>query len=192
MLAGAELAPADRRLPHANWRITQAEIGELPSGGHVAGLLEFLYQPAVMANTDTGGFARAENTQIAMLGESYKWQRWYFGGADISNPSRPGEPLLYLPLAVLSQVEMNKYGALQSDRNGVQMTARDADGNVVRPAKPAPANRRPCTDTARHGRSGACQRLGSSYCVARLWRRLNRSACTVPAAFFHRAGVYFR
>ncbi|HMV34411.1 MAG TPA: hypothetical protein PKD60_00850, partial [Turneriella sp.] len=57
MLAGAELAPADRRLPHANWRITQAEIGELPSGGHVAGLLEFLYQPAVMANTDTGGFA---------------------------------------------------------------------------------------------------------------------------------------
>ena len=127
MLAGAELAPADRRLPHANWRITQAEIGELPSGGHVAGLLEFLYQPAVMANTDTGGFARAENTQIAMLGESYKWQRWYFGGADISNPSRPGEPLLYLPLAVLSQVEMNKYGALQSDRNGVQMTARDAE-----------------------------------------------------------------
>jgi hypothetical protein len=88
-------------------------------------LLEFLYQPAVMANTDTGGFARAENAQLAMLGESYKWQRYYLGGADISHPSRPGEPLLYLPLASLSQIEMNKYAALQSDRNGIQMAARD-------------------------------------------------------------------
>lgn len=127
MLFGSE---SGRALPPAPWRITQAEIGELPNGGHVAGLLEFLYQPAVMANTDTAGFARAENVQIGMLGESYKWQRWYLGGADISNPSRPGEPLLYLPLAVLSQLEMNKYGTLQVERNGAQMTARDTESAI--------------------------------------------------------------
>jgi hypothetical protein len=125
-LSGVETALPDR-LPAAHWSITQAEIGALPNGGHVAGLLEFLYQPAVMANTDTAGFARAENAQIGMLGESYKWQRWYLGGADISHPSRPGEPLLYLPLAALSQVQLQKYGMLQTDRNGVHMTARDVE-----------------------------------------------------------------
>lgn len=109
-----------------HWRITGEEINLLPNGNHVGNLLEFLYQPAVMANTDTGGFSRIENTQIAMLGESYKWQRWFLGNADISHPSRPGEPLLYLPLASLSTVEMKKYGTLANERNGIHLSARDA------------------------------------------------------------------
>lgn len=117
-------AAPEKKLP-VPWSLTQREIGELPNGGHLGSLLEFLYQPAVMANTDTGGFARAENIQIGMLGESYKWQRWYLGGADISHPSRPGEPMVYMPLQALSQVSAQKYATANVERNGMHLTARD-------------------------------------------------------------------
>ncbi len=108
-------------LPASNWKMTKDEIALMPNGGHVASLLEFFYQPAVMANTDTGGFSRPENVQVSMLGESYKWQRWYFGGADISNPSNPGEPLLYLPLQTLSAVSAEKYAVSSTQKNGIHM-----------------------------------------------------------------------
>lgn len=108
-------------LPASNWKMTKEEIALMPNGGHVASLLEFFYQPAVMANTDTAGFSRPENVQVSMLGESYKWQRWYFGGADISNPSNPGEPLLYLPLHALSNVSAQKYAISATQKNGIHM-----------------------------------------------------------------------
>ena len=100
---------------------TAAELKELPNGNHVASILEFLYQPAILSNPDTGGFARAENVQISMLGESYKWQRWYFAGANISNPGKLGEPLLYLPIGILNDITPEKYGVENTAKNGIHL-----------------------------------------------------------------------
>lgn len=109
------------QLPGSAWKFDRESAINLPNGGHVASILEFFYLPAVMANTDTGGFSRPENVQISQLGESYKWQRWYFAGADISNPSNPGEPLVYMPLAALSGFSAEKYGVSNTQKNGYHM-----------------------------------------------------------------------
>lgn len=104
-----------------SWKLSQRDFRELPNGNHAASLLEFLFQPAVLSNTDTGGFARAENVQISMLGESYRWQRWYFGGANISHPSRPGEPLIYLPIGILGEMTAEKYLSSNTGKNGIHL-----------------------------------------------------------------------
>ena len=109
------------QLPGSAWKFDREAALLLPNGGHVASVLEFFYQPAVMANTDTGGFSRPENVQISQLGESYKWQRWYFAGADISNPSNAGEPLIYMPLAALSGISAEKYAVAGTQKNGYHM-----------------------------------------------------------------------
>lgn len=108
------------------WKMTKDDIAALPNGNHVASLLEFMFQPAVMTNVDTGGFARPEDVKIAMFGESTTWQRWYFGGANITNPSRPGEPLLYVPIGVLAEVSAEKYGVSNTEKNGIHMQALSA------------------------------------------------------------------
>ncbi|MBS0619030.1 MAG: hypothetical protein JSR44_12630 [Spirochaetes bacterium] len=109
------------------WSMTKDDIAALPDGNHVASLLEFMFQPAVMTNVDTGGFSRPEDVKIAMFGESTTWQRWYFGGANISNPGRPGEPLLYIPVGVLAEVGAEKYGVSNTEKNGIHMQALAAN-----------------------------------------------------------------
>ena len=109
------------QLPGSAWKFDRESVALLPNGGHVASILEFFYLPAVMANTDTGGFARPENVQVSQLGESYKWQRWYFAGADISNPSNPGEPLIYMPLHALSSISAEKYAVANTQKNGYHL-----------------------------------------------------------------------
>lgn len=99
------------------------ELKELPHGNHVSSILEFMYLPAILANPDTGGFSRIENTQISMLGESYKWQRWYFNGANISHPGKAGEPFIYLPIGILSEILLEKYAVGNTAKNGIHMNA---------------------------------------------------------------------
>lgn len=110
-----------------DWRFTAADSKELPHGNHVGGLLESYFQPAILSNPDTAGFARAENVQIAMLGESTRWQRWYLGGANISHPGRPGEPLIYMPLSMLSAVSAQKYAVANTAKNGIHLSALPAE-----------------------------------------------------------------
>ncbi len=117
----APVTPTEGSALPKSWSLTKAEVKDLPNGNHAASLLEFMFQPAVLANTDTGGFARAENVQISMLGESYKWQRWYFGGANISNPGKPGEPLLYLPIGILDSLMAEKYLSANTEKNGIHL-----------------------------------------------------------------------
>lgn len=106
------------------------ELKELPHGNHVSSILEFMYQPAILANPDTGGFSRIENTQISMLGESYKWQRWYFNGANIAHPGKPGEPFVYLPIGILSEIALEKYAVGNTAKNGIHMNALKRDAAI--------------------------------------------------------------
>ncbi|MBV6493096.1 MAG: hypothetical protein LDLANPLL_01111 [Turneriella sp.] len=105
------------------FNLSASDLKVLPNGGHVASLLEFLFQPAVLSNTDTGGFSSPERVQVSMFGESHKWQRWYFLGADISNPSSRGEPLIYMPLGVLENITTRKYAVSEANKNGIHLTA---------------------------------------------------------------------
>lgn len=123
----AEHTPSEQT---GDWVLDRKTWDELPIAGHVGSMLEFLYPGAVVANTDTGGFARAENIQFGVLGESYKWQRWFLEESDISNPSAPGEPLVYLPLQALSRVSLRKIGTLSAERNGVHLDVLDAKKNA--------------------------------------------------------------
>lgn len=118
-----EEIPVKAPAGNETWTFTREDMQQLPNGKHVASVLEFYFQPAILANPDTGGFSRAENVQISMLGESYKWQRWYFGGANISHPGRPGEPLLYMPLSMLGSISADKYAASNVGKNGIHMAA---------------------------------------------------------------------
>jgi hypothetical protein len=122
-----EAAKSVPQLPGSAWKFDRESVALLPNGGHVASILEFFYLPAVMANTDTGGFARPENVQVSQLGESYKWQRWYFAGADISNPSNPGEPLVYMPLHALASISAEKYGVANTQKNGYHLQPLTAE-----------------------------------------------------------------
>ncbi|MCS6972547.1 MAG: hypothetical protein NZL89_05935, partial [Leptospiraceae bacterium] len=121
----ALLTKIGAQAPSLRWQLDREQILLLPNGNHVAGLLEFYLPPAVLANPDTAGFARAESVQLSLFGESYKWQRWLWQGSDITHPSRPGEPLLYLPLSLLHTVEAHKYAVLVAERNGIHLSTYD-------------------------------------------------------------------
>lgn len=108
-------------LPAPNWALKKERLQQLPNGNHVASVMEFMYQPAVLVNPDTGGFSRGEDARLSMLGESTRWQRWFFGGANITNPSRPGEPLYYVPVGILGQISAEKYVTGQTEKNGIHM-----------------------------------------------------------------------
>lgn len=121
-ITAEEASPSSVPVSNSEWKMSREELQALPNGNQVASILEFFYQPAILANPDTAGFSRAENVQISMLGESYKWQRWYLGGANISHPSRAGEPLIYMPLSMLSEISAQKYAAGNVAKNGVHMS----------------------------------------------------------------------
>jgi hypothetical protein len=104
-----------------NWKFDREQIEQLPNGNHAASVLEFYFLPAVLSNPDTAGFSRGENVQISMFGESYKWQRWYFAGANISNPSKWGEPMVYIPLSVTANIDAQKYAVSNIAKNGIHL-----------------------------------------------------------------------
>jgi len=120
------LAAADTPLPTQVFSTKQDDFAALPHGNHAGSILEFMYQPAVMVNTDTAGFSRAEDIKISMMGESTRWQRWYALGANITNPARPGEPLIYMPLAFAEELRAEKYATMNTAKNGIHIDPMSA------------------------------------------------------------------
>jgi hypothetical protein len=50
-----------------------------------------------------------------------------FRGADISNPSNPGEPLVYMPLHALASISAEKYGVANTQKNGYHLQPLTAE-----------------------------------------------------------------
>ncbi len=94
---GASTAPmriTDWTRDGAQVDFSRADLEALPFGGTVAAIIDNAYPFAVVDRTDNGGLTLGMTTHIGAHGASWTNTAFSFGDWDITNPARPGEPMM--------------------------------------------------------------------------------------------------
>ncbi|RME89612.1 MAG: hypothetical protein D6767_08180, partial [Candidatus Hydrogenedentota bacterium] len=90
----------------------------LPSASHAGALVEYYVLPGLNANADTNAMSYFSREVLSSYGMSVYWQKYFFESTEITDPAKPGSPLLHFPRSVLTY-EFSGAGVFGLEKPGI-------------------------------------------------------------------------
>lgn len=109
-------------------QVHKVERAELPNARHTSDVLDVMFIAPVGAQIGGSGLDLFDPARVAVHGRSVTQLRYAWGAVDITDPARPGQPLVDMPIGAWDHLVLH---ALWSERPGViflSPTQRSADG----------------------------------------------------------------
>jgi hypothetical protein len=100
-------------------QLTQTDRLELPNARHTADIMEVMLIAPGGAQVGGGGIDIFDATRMAVHGRSVTQLRYYWGDVDMTDPARPGQPLVDLPVAAWDTLTLH---TLYTHQPGVFLT----------------------------------------------------------------------
>lgn len=109
--------------------LKRSDLQYLPLSSSVWHSLEKLYLPAVLLGAHSGGFNDIDSVFINSHGNSYRWQKYYLEGNDISSPLFAGQPLIDLSYYALDGIGIEQHNMSYAQRKGYRYLLRGQNDN---------------------------------------------------------------
>jgi len=122
LILAAVLAVGPVLDPIVGEEMTAADRDLLPSGRHLGSMADLWMVEVVSQQHNGGGIAAFDPLQLSAHGLSWTQMRTFVDGIDITDPARPGAPLVRIPYEAWSRV---RFVSLWSDAPGFRFELGD-------------------------------------------------------------------